>query len=1033
MQFEGTQVNIPIKGIMRAGTDNLSADGAMNEVIGMEYKDGSWLPYIMTEEGVTFTDTVLDGGIKKVYVHKTSDGNSHYVVISTNNTLFYEYDRTGEDQQILLVQLTQNVSDIEFIGNMLCVSKESGMEYYLWKENRYDTELETSAPAIDLRVTLGLKQDTEGDDVVGIRYVTRLMHQESKIAGSTEHPVVVSALTSALGEVRDRGGLTGYLLACVAFRNKNGEIEKVLPPVLLNKPNAAYTHPYNLSRSNPGAETPIYNGTFYEYDEQNNIIFQSPTTYEMTSEYRDTDTVTQEGFSTIRMINPGQDTGCCKSSGENDGRKLYLIYKQKSDFPYSPDAYSWDTARDYEQYQSPLIPDLLCTINQISFSVNDYDYYLYAYAASNKLQFKVSNLGDIDEFRKRYNSVCIFISPEISPYLIDKNIDFSDMMMRSTRYKMLYESYNDASSYAKSHFPKKRKTEDVIDELSKINSMYLVEELSLSNLEESEDWIDINLEGKLGDNLVVREQLPFTAFDNTKTLSGELGAYNYRLHQFDYKQELFAGYPLPSFGHHGGFGQYPEEYYEMIHGQYLKWEAKVTIKDDNGETRVTVFDNEELEKLIKTLSPIITYPDKNAESITIAVYYYPGTSSPQKREQTFYFSHDGGLGLAYYIDPELKPIVVALAQGDVPSGNLPSENYQPYNTERIYHNGLKVSDVAYPSYFPAKYTYRIGNEKIIGLARLTIPVSQDNYGADRLIVFCTDGIYSLGVDRTGSGVYTDTQYANPEVCVNANSICEIGGAVIFASDKGLMMLSSNGVEEFTPHLNGEIRFRPDSTGQYIKDGQHIYDKMVTDPLLTELSGSLSTQDFIDYLHEADTVVSYISKKNMLVVYNKNKTYIYLIDIATRNTTKLDICIAFDDDNSPVETYFVENVNTWTSRVFGYRSQEGSTDCLIQSRPIKIQQDDKCSYRLVVTGYFEGAENTDKWAGLIVLGGLDGDHWQVIGVNNECLDAPFHNIGCVTNRGSWKYLMFIFAGHLSTESHIDSIDITVESKYRNKKR
>jgi hypothetical protein len=50
MKFEGTQVNIPIKGIMRAGTDNLCADGAMNEVIGMEYKDGSWLPYKEKEE-----------------------------------------------------------------------------------------------------------------------------------------------------------------------------------------------------------------------------------------------------------------------------------------------------------------------------------------------------------------------------------------------------------------------------------------------------------------------------------------------------------------------------------------------------------------------------------------------------------------------------------------------------------------------------------------------------------------------------------------------------------------------------------------------------------------------------------------------------------------------------------------------------------------------------------------------------------------------------------------------------------------------
>ena len=302
-----------------------------------------------------------------------------------------------------------------------------------------------------------------------------------------------------------------------------------------------------------------------------------------------------------------------------------------------------------------------------------------------------------------------------------------------------------------------------------------------------------------------------------------------------------------------------------------------------------------------------------------------------------------------------------------------------------------------------------------------------------MAVFCTDGIYTMEVNKDGSGAYTNINYFHPEVCTNPNSICEIGGAIIFSSDKGLMMLTANGVEEFAPHLNGEIRFRPTSTGTAIKDGQHIYHKMVTNEQLTELYGALSTQDFIDYLHDVNTVVSYVSKKKSIVVYNKTKPYIYLIDIATRNTTKLPICIAFDDDNSPEETYWYMSDGTAMPITFGYKSISGYTDCVIESRPIKIQQDDKCSYRFVITGYFKGDISADKWAGIVVLGSLDGDNWRVIGVENKKLDKPFHNFGCITERSSWKYMKFIFAAHLSENSHIDSIDVTVEGRYNNKKR
>jgi hypothetical protein len=203
--------------------------------------------------------------------------------------------------------------------------------------------------------------------------------------------------------------------------------------------------------------------------------------------------------------------------------------------------------------------------------------------------------------------------------------------------------------------------------------------------------------------------------------------------------------------------------------------------------------------------------------------------------------------------------------------------------------------------------------------------------------------------------------------------------------------------------------------------------------------SISYEDFRDFIADEETHLVYISNKNKLLAFNGKKEngerrydFSYLIDIPTRNTTKLPMTAICDNGNIIGREIWEDGDKGYTVHTFGYLSEPDSEiPSLIQSRPIKVQQDDKCSYRVVFTGYFEGIQ--DNWADLVVMGSLDADHWRVIGVKEKKLVGGFHNLGCLTERGSWKYLMFIFAGQLSNNSHIDSVDITVDGRYNNKKR
>jgi hypothetical protein len=69
--------------------------------------------------------------------------------------------------------------------------------------------------------------------------------------------------------------------------------------------------------------------------------------------------------------------------------------------------------------------------------------------------------------------------------------------------------------------------------------------------------------------------------------------------------------------------------------------------------------------------------------------------------------------------------------------------------------------------------------------------------------------------------------------------------------------------------------------------------------------------------------------------------------------------------------------------------------------------------------------------MLVLGSYDGINWQPLGSMQKPFAGGFHDLGCVVDRVSCEYLMVIVSGSLSSNSHIDGIELTKENKYNNK--
>ena len=1004
MAFEGEHKIIPVKGIARAGADSLCEDGAMNEVIGLEYKDGSYVPY---KEGARQYLFPLDAQEKASFfrVHKTSSGNNiiagfkdyhgvkglHWISEDSFNS---GRGQKGENWTVLY---GGDVKDVEFIGNVICISDNNSFKHYISQETgyKYFTVDKDKLPDVAFRVTNGLSKK----DALGILKYTHYDTQPTSAVKET----ATSELIAARGKAREEGGLTGYLLVCAAYRTKTGEYIKASAPVLMGCPMNKYRD-YLYNEGTDGTSIELVN------DEGNVITkeYLSIKNVDVLPFFR-VNYMTENEFIYLKKVDNKYgfeySYGNTKLSNTIDvlykDGDIYKLSENPSNILYYPCMCSSVVISDYD-----ISPEASGVINYFSI------------VPTNKLQYKINK--DIIADENLIDSLCIFISNEIDPYIDFVNDKSADAVLsKSSIADNVNSTYFD---YAYAYNAIRRKEQDIIDDIKKVNNLYKAIEINYKDIKKSDDWIGIDLSGILGDNLLVRETLPLSAFDYNIIKSPSIDSYNSRIHIYNYIQELINGYNIYDYNLYGGFGQY-SGVLKTIHSAYIIVEVKTEndnariVKYINTPTITVDVDDDIAQPL---LSPLISYHDSSAVNIKIGL---------KMREDTDYIWTSYSLskssvgGLSMFIQDTISYINASFGTIQVDGSQLVSYN------NIINKNLLRMSDTYLPNYFPNANTYTIGNGTIIGLASLSIALSQDTFGSYPLLVFTTDGIYSMEIDKTGVGVYTNVPPPfSREVCINKNTICEIDGAVLFASSKGLMIASAQGVQEFLPTLNGKPRHLPavdkDTNGLGLK----LYRDAINNFFSTELLSGISHDDFIQFLSDADTVVSYVSNKNKVIVYNKNHEYSYWIDIPTRIVTKLPIGIAFDNDNYPTEQYVL---NTGEVFEFGYLSTTNfDVQCLLQSRPIKNTYGMKSNLRVIARGYFNSSD-ADNYAVMLVLGSYDAINWQPIGICQRPFAGGFNDLGCVTDRVSCKYVMVIITGKMSADSHIDGIEMTINNKYNNK--
>ena len=214
----------------------------------------------------------------------------------------------------------------------------------------------------------------------------------------------------------------------------------------------------------------------------------------------------------------------------------------------------------------------------------------------------------------------------------------------------------------------------------------------------------------------------------------------------------------------------------------------------------------------------------------------------------------------------------------------------PTNAVDELDNKLLISEQDDPFTFPLAHRYSF-QSKVLGIAIANTALSQGQFGQFPLYVFTEDGIWAM--ETAADGSFVSQKPLSREVCVNPDSITSIDNAVVFVTNKGVMMIQGSKVMNISPFMNGRHYVPNDSAKSLIakQDGFAEFESVISDET-----------PFTAFVKKAKVAYDYAGQRLIFMApkeeYNTNFQYIYKLDTQTWHK----ISFSDFDLNAPLNSY-----------------------------------------------------------------------------------------------------------------------------------
>lgn len=648
---------------------------------------------------------------------------------------------------------------------------------------------------------------------------------------------------------------------------------------------------------------------------------------------------------------------------------------------------------------------------------------LYVAGMFHTLDYAVINSSYLSELRKWKDivrSIDIFVSQPIYTYdqngqctkfTLSENVNsfcvckHTNQKTSTSTYPLRYQKHTFNKLYAFTFDPTNLSypagrlmipqvsVDTVKENIRSCSQFYLLESIKLEQL--TTIRTKLNVEDDYLQSLVTREVMTDDYDSHDKLVPKYSFAYNQRLNIANIKKYLYDTYNVGSLvsytdGYIGNWSDLESTYFDNKETYQIYFFIKQDGKD------IIISGNTFLMSDYYAPLLFLFYPNINAYKAVIAKPEGVGISYTEVQ-----LEQHGFLNGSFYF-----------GGWENPSKSTSSPTVSEDKTVDV-PNKIYTSEVNNPFYFPVLGINTIGTGTILGICSAAKALSQGQFGQFPLYAFSTDGVWALEVSSTGT--YSAKQPITRDVCINTSSITQIDSAVLFATDRGIMLISGSETVCLSEGINSKDYF---TIAELPRDDKliAIYNERAGKDEQITLENS-SLLPFRDFLTDCRMIYDYTNQR--IIIYNPSVSYAYVYSLKSKLWGMIHSNIA-DNVNSYPDAIAMLSDNTLAN--FSQSDASGIT-ALVVSRPFKLGYPDalKTIDTIIQRGYFRRDHVSQ-----VLYGSRDLFNWYIVWSSTDKYLRGF--------RGTpYKYFRLALICKLDKTECIDGCTIQFTPRLTNKPR
>lgn len=540
---------------------------------------------------------------------------------------------------------------------------------------------------------------------------------------------------------------------------------------------------------------------------------------------------------------------------------------------------------------------------------------------------------------------------------------------------------------------------EYLEKIKTANTFYKISSFDLSRDELLVDggWHDVPIGTGVLSSLATQEAMVddyrthnilMPHYNDEGVSYASLFSYNNRLNVSGVDDKLFKGFDLRT------MIPYDSRVDNPGHGTVLPIKkAVVYIQTEDGE-KIVERDMDTMVWKAALMNQPLFYPDRRAKKLLLKIrtalnvytwYGFDMTESPMLNGAYTM----GGIYEDISTEQGHNPL-----PNPVPAPTTPTKGSDIENTV----NKIYTSEVDNPFYFPALTINSVGTGEIMATTTTTKALSQGQFGQFPLYAFCSDGVWALEVDSEGK--YTAMHPVTRDVCTNINSITQIDNAVLFVTDRGIMLLQGSETTCLTDGIIGEEAFDPATLPHLSHFRDMDGNKMAM------------THDFL-----AGCRMVYDYQHQHIIVYHPDKPFAFVLSMKSKLWGMMESDLATTLNSYP-EALAINKQGRLVS--FAGTTQE-DVQGLVVTRPLKLGAPDiyKTIHTMKQNGMFaKGHVQT------LLYGSRDQHKWYLIA---SSVDEWIRGL-----RGTpWRWFRIALLTDLRKGESVSSATVAFETKETDK--